>query len=115
MFTDTGCAHYWSQPSLGGFHKLLFSLVVLASLVSLGWVPIIYILSFHAARRLVEANGVGYMPTRPDLPLAWNPALRRPHLGPRQDRGLRSLSNRVHVTTPRSNRTSAVRAYAVPL
>jgi hypothetical protein len=48
-------------------HKLLFSLVVLASFVSLGWVLIIYVLSFHAARWLVDTNDVGYVPRRHEL------------------------------------------------
>jgi hypothetical protein len=48
-------------------HKFLFSLVVLASLASLGWVLIIYVLSFYASRRLVDAIDVGYVPRRRDL------------------------------------------------
>jgi hypothetical protein len=43
-------------------HKLLFSLIVIASFVSVGWVLIIYVLSFHAARRLVDAIDAGYVP-----------------------------------------------------
>jgi hypothetical protein len=42
-------------------HKLLFSLIVLASFVSLGWVLIIYVLSFHAAQRLVDRIAVDYL------------------------------------------------------
>lgn len=61
-------------------HKLLFSLVVLASFVSLGWVLIIYVLSFYAARRLVDTNDVGYVPRRHELRLARRPARRHPHL-----------------------------------
>jgi hypothetical protein len=41
-------------------HKLLFSVIVLASFASLGWVLIIYVLSFHAARRLVDRIAVDY-------------------------------------------------------
>jgi hypothetical protein len=48
-------------------HKLLFSLVVLASFVSLGWVLIIYVLSFHAAQRLVDRIGVDYGLPRREL------------------------------------------------
>jgi hypothetical protein len=35
-------------------HKVLFSLIVLASFTNLGWVLIIYVLSFHGARSLVD-------------------------------------------------------------
>jgi hypothetical protein len=59
-------------------HKLLFSLVVLASFVSLGWILVIYVLSFHAARWLVDMNDVGYVPHRHELRLG-RPALRYPH------------------------------------
>lgn len=48
-------------------HKLLFSLVVLASLMSLAWLLIIYVLSFHAARRFVDKNIVNDLPARNDL------------------------------------------------
>jgi hypothetical protein len=61
-------------------HKLLFSLVVLASLMSLGWVLIIYVLSFYASRRLVDAIDVGYVPRGRELRLARYPAPRHPHL-----------------------------------
>ena len=47
-------------------HKLVFSLIVLASFVSLGWVLIIYVLSFHAVRRLVDAIDVGHAPRSRD-------------------------------------------------
>ena len=36
-------------------HKLLFWLMVLAALASMSWVLIIYVLSYHSARRLVDA------------------------------------------------------------
>ena len=61
-------------------HKLLFSLIVLASFASLGWVLIIYVLSFHAARRLIDQIDVGYVPRGRALQLAWRPALRNPQL-----------------------------------
>lgn len=61
-------------------HKLLFSLVVLASFVSLGWVLIVYVLSFHAARRLVDALDVGQAPRRRELRHVRYPALRHHHL-----------------------------------
>jgi hypothetical protein len=56
-------------------HKLLFSLVVLASFANLGWVLIIYILSFHTARRLIDGIDVGYVPRRRELQLIQFPAL----------------------------------------
>jgi hypothetical protein len=61
-------------------HKLLFSLVVLASSVSFGWVLIIYVLSFHAARWLIDWNDVGYAPRRHELRLARCPAPHHRHL-----------------------------------
>jgi hypothetical protein len=51
-------------------HKLLFLLVILASFASLGWILIIYVLSFHAARRLVDGIHTGYEPLRRDLRFA---------------------------------------------
>jgi hypothetical protein len=51
-------------------HKLLFSLVVLASLMSLGWALTIYVLSFHAARWLIDTSSGGDAPRRPELRLA---------------------------------------------
>ena len=45
-------------------HKFLFALIILASFVSLGWVLIVYILSFHAARRLVDVIDVHHLPPR---------------------------------------------------
>jgi hypothetical protein len=50
-------------------HKFLFSLVVLASLLSLAWLLIIYVLSFHAARRLVDRIAAGHVPPRRELRL----------------------------------------------
>jgi len=35
-------------------HKLLFSLIVLASFANVGWMLIVYILFFHGARWLVD-------------------------------------------------------------
>ena len=35
-------------------HRLLFSLVILASFANLSWALIIYVLSFHGAHWLVE-------------------------------------------------------------
>lgn len=61
-------------------HKLLFSLIVLASFASLGWVLVIYVLSFHAARRLVDQIDVGYVPRGRELRLARRLALRNPQL-----------------------------------
>lgn len=57
-------------------HKLLFSLVVLASLMSFGWVLTIYVLSFHAARWLIDTSSGGYPPRRPELRFAQCPAPR---------------------------------------
>jgi hypothetical protein len=51
-------------------HKLVFSMVLFSSFVSLGWVLIIYVLSFYAARRLVNEIDIGYVPRRRDLRLA---------------------------------------------
>jgi hypothetical protein len=61
-------------------HKFLFSLVVLASFVSVGWVLIIYVLSFYASRRLVDGIDVGYVPRGRELRLARYPAPRHLHL-----------------------------------
>ncbi len=57
-------------------HKLLFLLVVLTSLLSLGWILIIYVLSFHAARLLVDAIDAGYVPRRREMRLARSPVIR---------------------------------------
>jgi len=46
-------------------HKLLFSLIVLAALLGLGWVLIIYVLSFHAAQWVIDRVDGGYVPRRP--------------------------------------------------
>jgi hypothetical protein len=46
-------------------HKLLFSLIVLAALLGLGWVLIIYVLSFHAAQWVIDRVDSGYVPRRP--------------------------------------------------
>ncbi len=43
-------------------HKVLILLVVLASLMSLAWLLIIYVLSFHVARRLVDKIAVNHVP-----------------------------------------------------
>jgi len=48
-------------------HKFLFSLVVLSSFMSLAWILIIYVLSFHAARRLVDKITVDYATPRHEL------------------------------------------------
>jgi hypothetical protein len=48
-------------------HKFLFLLVIFASLASLGWILIIYVLSFHAARRIFDGIDTGYEPPRRDL------------------------------------------------
>ncbi len=58
-------------------HKLLFSLIVLASIASLGWVLIVYILSFHGARWLVDSIACADVPRRRDLRLALSPGLRQ--------------------------------------
>jgi hypothetical protein len=48
-------------------HKILFSLIALAALLGFGWVLIIYVLSFHAAQRLIDRIDVGYAPRPPVL------------------------------------------------
>jgi hypothetical protein len=54
-------------------HKALFSLIVLAAILGFGWILIIYVLSFHAAQRIVERLEAGYAPRRFEL----RPASRR--------------------------------------
>ena len=48
-------------------HKILFSLITLAALLGFGWVLIIYVLSFHAAQRVIDRIDIGYAPRRPAL------------------------------------------------
>lgn len=57
-------------------HKLLFSLVVLASIMNFGWLLIIYVLSFHATQWLVSRIDEAYVPRRPESWFAGFPASR---------------------------------------
>ncbi len=58
-------------------HKALFSSIVLAGLLGFGWVLIIYVLSYRAARWLIDRIDGGYAPRRRAL----RPA-RIPHRDP---------------------------------
>ena len=69
-------------------HKLLFSLIILASFANLGWALIIYVLSFHGANWLIERISAGNA-RRPELVFARTPEFRKTHL---RARGA-SLSN----------------------
>jgi UPF0716 family protein affecting phage T7 exclusion len=57
-------------------HIALFSLIVLAAIVGLGWILVIYVLSFHAAQWMVDRLEAGYAPRR----LEFRPGHRRPIL-----------------------------------
>jgi hypothetical protein len=48
-------------------HKIMFSLITLAALLGFGWIMIIYVLSFHAAQRVIDRIDSGYAPRRPAL------------------------------------------------
>jgi hypothetical protein len=48
-------------------HIALFSLIVLAAMVGLGWILIIYVLSFHAAQWIVDRLEAGHAPRRLEL------------------------------------------------
>lgn len=43
-------------------HKILFSLIVFAALMGFGWVLIIYVVSFHAAQRIIDKIDPVYAP-----------------------------------------------------
>lgn len=60
-------------------HKVLFSLITLAALLGVGWIFIIYVLSFHAAQWVIDRIEGGLEPRRPRLqPARVSLALRRP-------------------------------------
>jgi hypothetical protein len=48
-------------------HKILFSVITLAALLGFGWVMVIYVLSFHAAQRVIDRVDGGFAPHRPAL------------------------------------------------
>ena len=48
-------------------HKIMFSLITLAALLCFGWIMIIYVLSFHAAQRVIDRIDGGYAPRRREL------------------------------------------------
>ena len=48
-------------------HKILLSVITLAALLGFGWVMVIYVLSFHAAQRVIDRIDGGYAPRRPAL------------------------------------------------
>lgn len=45
-------------------HKILFSMIVLTTLLGIGWMLIVYVLSFHAARQVIDKIDDGHVPRR---------------------------------------------------